>query len=113
MHEEALLSDLRRKLGEIAEREHVVRIARVRLWVGALAHVPEPALRRRWEAVVRGTAAEGSALEVETSTDLSDPRAGGLVLVGVDVEDGAPTGRGAPGSDELIRGRRPSGGEER
>jgi hydrogenase nickel incorporation protein HypA/HybF len=88
MHEEALLRDLRRKLEEIALQEQVDRIARVTLWVGALAHVSEATLRDRWPEVVEGTAAENAGLEVETSTDLADPRAGGIVLARVDVSGG-------------------------
>ncbi len=85
MHEEALFRDLRTKMIAIAEVERAPRIARVRLWVGALAHLNEVRLRDAWPEVVRGTPAEGSRLEVEMSDDPEDPRAQGIVLASVDV----------------------------
>jgi hydrogenase nickel incorporation protein HypA/HybF len=103
VHEEALLRDLRRKLDEIGRGDGIERITAVRLWIGALAHVPESTLRERWPATVAGTAAAGSRLEVERSDDLADPRALGIVLVGVDVA-AAPT----PG--ELMSGPARSAG---
>jgi hydrogenase nickel incorporation protein HypA/HybF len=87
MHEEAMLKDLRRKLVEVANQQGAERLARVRLWVGALSHVSEEQLRRQWSRVVDGTPAQSAALEVSTSTDLDDPRAQGLVLMSIDVEE--------------------------
>ncbi len=87
MHEEALFRDLRRKIEEIAREEHVVEISRVALWVGALSHVSEDALRSRWPTTVEGTAARSARLDVQISTDVDDPRAGGIVLTHVDVVD--------------------------
>ncbi|MGB6501291.1 MAG: hydrogenase maturation nickel metallochaperone HypA [Thermoplasmata archaeon] len=103
MHEERLLRDLRRSLEEIAARERLPRILRVRLWIGALAHVSEDALRARWEFVVRGTAAEGSALEVEISENIGDPHADRLRLVRVVGEDASPSPGDRVGSGETIK----------
>ncbi|MGA7861697.1 MAG: hydrogenase maturation nickel metallochaperone HypA [Thermoplasmata archaeon] len=91
MHEEAMLQDLRRKLVEVAGREGAPRVARVRLWVGALSHVSEEQLRRQWPRVVEGTPAQSAALDVTASRDLEDPRAQGLVLMSIDVEQGGST----------------------
>ncbi|HTP55732.1 MAG TPA: hydrogenase/urease maturation nickel metallochaperone HypA [Thermoplasmata archaeon] len=91
MHEEALLRDLRRKLEELAPTGAGERITVVRIWLGALSHVPESTLRGRWAETVKGTGADGSRLEIERSSDLADPRAQGLVLAGVDL---APIGGG-------------------
>jgi hydrogenase nickel incorporation protein HypA/HybF len=91
MHEEAMLQDLRRKLVEVTGREGVPRVARVRLWVGALSHVSEAQLRREWPRVVEGTPAQAAALDVTASSDLDDPRAQGLVLVSLDVEESRST----------------------
>ncbi|MGA7924309.1 MAG: hydrogenase/urease maturation nickel metallochaperone HypA [Thermoplasmata archaeon] len=85
MHEEALLRNLRAKLSEIGATEEPLRILRVRLWVGALAHVSDQTLRSRWSLTVKGTPAEDSQLEIEISSDLNDPRAEGIVLTRVDV----------------------------
>jgi hydrogenase nickel incorporation protein HypA/HybF len=86
MHEEALLRDLRRKLIEVASREGAGRVSRVRLWVGALSHVSEEQLRRQWDRVVEGTAAQSAALEVASSQDPTDPRAQGILLQSIEVE---------------------------
>jgi hydrogenase nickel incorporation protein HypA/HybF len=91
MHEEAMLKDLRRKLVEVTAREGGPRVARVRLWVGALSHVSEEQLRRQWPRVVDGTPAESASLDVTSSKDIEDPRAQGLVLLSIDVEESGST----------------------
>ena len=87
MHEEALLRDLRRELDEIARREGVERITRVRLRVGALCHVSPETLRDRWAALVAGSPARDATLEIETSQDTRDLRAQDVVLADVVVAD--------------------------
>lgn len=87
MHEETLFRDLRRKIEEIAREEHVAEISRVAVWVGALSHVSEEALRSRWPMTVEGTAARSARLEVQISTDVDDPRASAIILTHVDVVD--------------------------
>jgi len=94
MHEEALLRDLRRKLIEVA-REAGAPVRRVRIRVGALSHVTEESLRRRWSEVVDGTPARDARLEVELSRDPADPAAQGVYLVDLTVEDPA-AGAGRP-----------------
>jgi hydrogenase nickel incorporation protein HypA/HybF len=86
MHEEALLTDLHRKIEELARAQGAHRIVRIRLWVGALSHITERHLREEWPRVVRGTAAEAAELEVETSDDPHDPRAQGVVLASLSIE---------------------------
>jgi hydrogenase nickel incorporation protein HypA/HybF len=87
VHEEALLRDLRRKLREVARSEGDLPIRRVRLWVGALAHVTPDTLRLRWPEVVAGTLAAACRLEIDLSTDPSDPAAQGIRLVELSVDD--------------------------
>ncbi len=84
MHEEALFAGLTRKVEEVAREHQIRRVTRVRLWVGALSHLTEEGMRRRWELEVPGTIAEGATLIVETSSDLSDPRAGDVLLKSLD-----------------------------
>lgn len=91
MHEEAMLQDLRRKLVEVTAREAAPRVVRVRLWLGALSHVSEEQLRREWPRIVDGTPAESAALDLTTSRDFEDPRAQGLVLVSLDMEESGST----------------------
>jgi Zn finger protein HypA/HybF involved in hydrogenase expression len=85
MHEEALLRDLLRKVDEVARTYGASHVTRVHLWVGALSHFSDAALRERWALATRATALEGSRVEVEMSTDARDPRAGGVVLRSVEV----------------------------
>jgi hydrogenase nickel incorporation protein HypA/HybF len=87
MHEEALLRDLRRKLVELSSRDRGVSIRRVRLWVGALAHVSPEALRRRWSEVVDGTPAGSAELDLVISDDPAHPDAQGIRLVEIGVEE--------------------------
>ncbi len=92
MHEEVLLRDLVQKVEEVTRAQGALRVTRVRLWVGALSHFSEGALRSRWPGAVQGTPAEASCLEVEVSEDPNDPRATGLLLVSLDVEGDAVGG---------------------
>ncbi len=87
MHEEALVRDLHRKLRELSDAAGSASITRVRLRIGALSHLSEGSVRERWAEIVRGTGAAGAQLEIELSRDPDDPRADGLVLVDVGVED--------------------------
>jgi hydrogenase nickel incorporation protein HypA/HybF len=91
MHEEALFRDLRRKLLEAGETPGLRRVTRVRIWIGALSHVGEPRLREEWPRLTAGTRAEGAALVVTLSDDLTDPRSQGVVLESLDV-DAEPSG---------------------
>lgn len=88
MHEEALLRDLLGKLDEVAATDGASRVTRVRVRLGALAHLTESGLRNRWPAATQGTRAEDSVLEVVVSSDPRDPRAGDVVLESVDVAGG-------------------------
>jgi hydrogenase nickel incorporation protein HypA/HybF len=98
MHEERLLKDLRRKIQEVAHAEGDAPIRRVRLWVGALAHVTPETLRRRWPEVVADTPAEDGRLEIDVSDDPTDPAAQGIRLVELTVdEDPAPPPRATGG----------------
>lgn len=94
MHEEALLQDLLRKIEAVAGANGARRVGEVRLWVGALAHLSELQVRARWDLLTRGTVAEGARLGVELSHDLEDPRATGVVLVSLGIEEIVPRTEG-------------------
>lgn len=87
MHESALFRDLRAQFDQIAEIQHVSRLLEVRIWVGALSHVTESHLREEWPELVHGTAAEGSRLALEVSSDPSHPQASSLILSSVVVPE--------------------------
>ncbi|HYK93791.1 MAG TPA: hydrogenase/urease maturation nickel metallochaperone HypA [Thermoplasmata archaeon] len=94
MHEEAVLRDLVRKVNELALSEPTGRVKRVRLWVGALSHLRPEDLTQSWSRVAAGTRAEPAVVEAESSSDVHDPRAQGVVLVGVEMsgDDESPGG---------------------
>jgi hydrogenase nickel incorporation protein HypA/HybF len=87
MHEEAVLQDLVAKVDEIARGLPGGRVRRVRLWIGALSHVPGGQLKARWAQAAAGTAGEFAEVEVVESPDPEDARAQQVVLVSVDVAD--------------------------
>ena len=90
MHEEALLRDLSDQVEAVARAHGLVRVLRIRLWVGALSHLEEGQVRDRWAEVARGTRAGAAALEILRSSDLDDPRAQSVVLLDVVGDDGGP-----------------------
>jgi len=65
MHELSICEGLLGILEDVARREGVTRICRIRLRFGALAYVEPQALEFAFEAVTRGTVAEGAELTFE------------------------------------------------
>ncbi|MCB1325628.1 MAG: hydrogenase maturation nickel metallochaperone HypA [Spirochaetales bacterium] len=86
MHEMSLLADLFRKIEAIAMSEEARRITKVKLKLGALAHISADHLREHFEEAAKGTAAEGCQLEIETNADTGDPNAQDILLESVEVE---------------------------
>jgi hydrogenase nickel incorporation protein HypA/HybF len=84
MHEQALLRDLMVKVDAVAEAEGG-RVVRVRVWLGALSHFTPEHFREHFADASRGTAAEGADVDAVLDDDLTDPRAGGVVLESVEV----------------------------
>ena len=64
MHEMALAESMVAIVEEAARRNGAVRVASVRLELGALAHVEQDALSFCFDAVTRGGAAAGARLDV-------------------------------------------------
>lgn len=87
MHEEAILRDLVRKVDEVARAAGGRPVVRVRLRVGALAHLTGPQAETRWPDLARGTWGAGARIEVDAGTDVSDPDAQRVRLVSVDIEE--------------------------
>jgi hydrogenase nickel incorporation protein HypA/HybF len=86
MHEFSLITDLMRKITAIAREQRASRISGVKVKLGALAHLSTKHFRDHFEKAALGTAAEGAWLEIEVSTDESDPCAQDILLQSVDVE---------------------------
>ena len=64
MHELSLIEGMREILEEAAARANASRILRVRVEAGAFAAVEPEALHFAWDAVMRGSKAEGAVLEL-------------------------------------------------
>ena len=64
MHEMALCEGIRRVVDQAAAAPDVTRVTRVRLEIGRFAGVEKAALSFAWEVVMRGSKAEGAALEM-------------------------------------------------
>lgn len=65
MHEVSLIESVVGLIEDLQRLEHFVRVRSVHLRVGALCHAEPDALRFCFDAVVRGTVAEGARLEIE------------------------------------------------
>ena len=85
MHEFSLMADLMRKIEQVAAENDAERVTRVRVWLGALAHITPEHFREHFEDGTRGTLAEGAELEVEASDDETHPEAQQILLRSLDV----------------------------
>lgn len=65
MHELGIISNLFTIIEEVAEENDLVKINKVKLKLGKLQQIVPEMLTFAFEAVAKGTKAEGAALEVE------------------------------------------------
>jgi hydrogenase nickel incorporation protein HypA/HybF len=86
MHENAVMKDIVQELERIGVRENVDRITRVDVELGALSHFTPEHFREHFEDAARGTLADGAEVAAVLKDDPTDPRAQGVVLLGVEVE---------------------------
>lgn len=86
MHEQSLIRALVRQLEEVASAERASRITSIRVWCGALSHFTPEHFREHFDREAAGTVAEGAAVEVDVSADVTHFDAAGLRLLSVDVE---------------------------
>lgn len=86
MHELSLMADLMRKLESIAREQRPRKIVSVRLKLGALSHISSDRLREHFAHVARGTAIEGTRLDIDVLADVTDLHAQDILLVSVEVE---------------------------
>lgn len=85
MHELSLLSDVMRKIIAIAQEEDAKTILSVRVKLGALCHLSPGHFREHFAQAACGTVAEGAQLDIEISTDQTDPNAQEIVLESVEI----------------------------
>ena len=64
MHEMSLCEGIRQVVDQAAAAPEIERVTKVRLEIGRFAGVEKDALTFAWEVVMRGSKAEGAALEM-------------------------------------------------
>jgi len=66
MHEMSIAESLVDLIEDEARKEGFTRVRRIEVKLGALGHVEPAALRFCFDAIARGTVAEGASLDIET-----------------------------------------------
>jgi hydrogenase nickel incorporation protein HypA/HybF len=89
MHEMSLMADLFKKLDRLAAAQGGGRITKVRVKLGALAHISPDHFREHFDQASPGTPVASASLEVWQDDDTKADDAGDIVLESIDVEDGA------------------------
>ena len=86
MHEHGLMKGLMRQILATAATEKALRVTGVSVRLGALSQMTPGHFGEHFEQAAAGTIAEGAALDIATSDDISDPLAADVVLTSVEVE---------------------------
>ena len=86
MHEARLMTDLMRRVIDIAAREQARRVTRVSVWLGALSHMSPAHFAEHFVEASRGTIAEGAALDTVESRDIYDENAQSVLIRSVEVD---------------------------
>lgn len=86
MHEASLMTNLMRRIDEVARAEGARRVVGVSVWLGALSHMSVEHLAEHFEQAAAGTIAEGALLDVAVSEDARHANAQDIVLESVKVE---------------------------
>ncbi len=86
MHEASLMTNLMRRIDEIAKLEGARRVVGVSVWLGALSHMSADHLAEHLEQAAAGTIAEDARLDVTVSEDVRHANAQDILLQSVEVE---------------------------
>lgn len=71
MHELTLAEHALRIVEKAAQKADAQRVTRIKLAIGALAHIDPDAMQYCCEMVARGTLAEGASIEIERTPGLA------------------------------------------
>lgn len=85
MHELSLLSDLLKKIRQIALEQQPSRIKTVTVELGALAHISATHFREHFDDAVAGTELAQVGLDVECNEDIHAPTAQDIILKSVEL----------------------------
>jgi hydrogenase nickel incorporation protein HypA/HybF len=80
------MTDVMRKIVEVAQAGEATRVTRVGVRLGALSHFTPEHFREHFRDAARGTVAEGAEVDAVVADDILDPRASDVVLESVEVE---------------------------
>jgi len=87
MHETALVRDVVRRMVELVGSTGARRVARAKIWLGALSHLSAEHFREHFVAEAHDTLAALAVLEIEVSDDPKHPHAQHARLESVDLDD--------------------------
>lgn len=85
MHEFSLMADLLKKIQAVSQEQQAEKVTKIKVKIGAMAHISGDHFREHFEHAIKGTIAESAHLEIEESSDIKDPLAQEIVLVSLDV----------------------------
>ena len=86
MHELTLFKGILNKIESISRENEGKKIVKMKVKLGALAHISAPHFREHFDQFSKGTAAEGATLEIVEDDDQNDPLAQEIILETVEVE---------------------------
>jgi hydrogenase nickel incorporation protein HypA/HybF len=94
MHETGVVRDLVRRLEAAARDAGATRVSGVAVRIGALSQFSPEHFREHFGEEVRGTLAEGAALRIQMSGDVTDPSAQDVMMESIDLEVPDTSGEG-------------------
>jgi len=87
MHETALVRDVVRRMVELTQTTGACRVARAKIWLGALSHLSPEHFREHFAVAALDTVAASAVLEIEVSDDPNDPDAQHVRLESVNLDE--------------------------
>jgi hydrogenase nickel incorporation protein HypA/HybF len=87
MHEQSLMADLMSKINNISQQQYPKNIVRIKVKLGALAHISSDHFKEHFVQAAKGTSVQNAQLDIEVLTDINDPHAQEILLDSVDVEE--------------------------
>ncbi len=85
MHEASLMRSLMRRIETIALGEGATKVTGVKVWCGAFSHMTAEHFAEHFNQSAVDSIAEGAALDVTISDDITDARAQDILLESIDV----------------------------
>lgn len=84
MHELSLMKDIVKKIETFAAEQKSNSVVGVNVSIGALAHISPEHFREHFEEETLGTVADGAALRIEVSDDITASHALDVLLTGIE-----------------------------